>query len=629
MWEQQFPDSLIGLSCATSADAPGWCYMRPAIAYRCNVAGLPPARSAADCHDRVSKAHDFEKAAMAAREKGERAPDEPMDESSKIKMDACFAPNIPDDQAGPLRAGAKPKGKKKTGPTAQDVDDSCVPPEGPDPAPPGFEWNGCGGVLTTKLEVQRAQKHLAVCQAAGQRLPQCCAMTPDPASLNEKQRQAYDQIDFACRDHQLTTAILYGDAGTGKTVLSRQLAALLGARFGSTSVLCLAPTGVAAKNLGGSTVHSKFQLSYTGSRDQKRKKTSKKRVHPAGAAADGAAADGAAADDVAAAAAADAADADADAETVGSKGAMNKLALLSDSGRMRFQKDWEGISYVLIDEAFMMESEVFEDLQTQCRRYYKFDEATPWDNTKPFGGKLGVVLIGDPQQLPPVCGSALASQGGNRGHASHAAILEHGETLHLTQQMRQNTGDGIVPLLGRMKRGVWDDAAAAHADAKCLNDNCGPGSPGYGAACHDPRRTHLCATNKEVAAHNFTMHSKLQWLTGQPCLRLRQARRGKHMVGGVAREFWHQRGAPCLITRNQWVEGGVTNGTRGDVGRWMGLRWGTEGGGQRLVAAAGCHAHVGEGGCSGLRVICPSSRWVQARAHHADWHVRVGRQIQV
>ena len=73
-------------------------------------------------------------------------------------------------------------------------------------------------------------------------------------------------------------------------------------------------------------------------------------------------------------------------------------------------------------------------------------------------------------QLPPVCGTALAAEGNGGAYATHRHILEHGVVVNLTQQMRQGNADGLVPVLGRMKRGEWADGEAA-ADAKYLNDN--------------------------------------------------------------------------------------------------------------------------------------------------------------
>ena len=569
IWEQQFPGALIGLPCADAAGKPGRECMRPGVGYRCSPSALPPGRSAEKCHDRVAKAHHFERAAAAARAQGERVPNQPLDAQSNIQMNGYFASNIEDGEAAPLRAGAREK-KRKGRPAAQDVDDSCVPPEGPDPPPDGWLWNGCGGVLQGRADVKRAQAYLPACKADGQRLPQYCAMAPDPSSLNAEQLEFYDRIDFATQRGELITGIVYGNAGTGKSVMSRQIAAQLGSKHGIYAVRCGAPTGVAAGILGGKTIHSLFFLVHTGTRDKKKKTKVRKRKDAGGEADADADADADAAADAAldAAAAADAADADADGDT--GKGAMNQLASMSEASRILFQEEWEGVSYLLLDEVFMMESEIFDDIQTQYKKYFAWDRSVAWDDSKVFGGKLGVILIGDPQQLPPVCGSALAQSGqGNRGHATYAAILEHGEVAHLTQQMRQNADDGLVSVLSRMKSGRWEDAAAAAADAKYLNDNCGPSSQGHREACYDPRRTHLCATNKEVAAHNFTMHSKVQHDTGQPPPRLRQAKRGKQIQGGVPREFWFQRGAPCLITRNLWVEGGVTNGTPGwfwDIG---------------------------------------------------------------
>ena len=67
------------------------------------------------------------------------------------------------------------------------------------------------------------------------------------------------QIELARRYVELTgvSVFLTGKAGTGKTTFLRELAAHCPKRH-----VVLAPTGVAAVNAGGVTIHSFFQLPF-------------------------------------------------------------------------------------------------------------------------------------------------------------------------------------------------------------------------------------------------------------------------------------------------------------------------------------------------------------------------------
>lgn len=68
-----------------------------------------------------------------------------------------------------------------------------------------------------------------------------------------------EQLELAAKYIQLTNTNIFltGKAGTGKTTFLKSLKKITSKRF-----VVLAPTGVAAINAGGVTIHSFFQLPF-------------------------------------------------------------------------------------------------------------------------------------------------------------------------------------------------------------------------------------------------------------------------------------------------------------------------------------------------------------------------------
>jgi ABC-type phosphate/phosphonate transport system ATPase subunit len=54
--------------------------------------------------------------------------------------------------------------------------------------------------------------------------------------------------------------IVQGTAGTGKSTLIKHITTTLTATLGNSSFMLLAPTGVAAYNVGGITIHSALRI---------------------------------------------------------------------------------------------------------------------------------------------------------------------------------------------------------------------------------------------------------------------------------------------------------------------------------------------------------------------------------
>lgn len=155
-------------------------------------------------------------------------------------------------------------------------------------------------------------------------------VTNSAASHYEERELAWDIIA-----NTGTHLFLTGRAGTGKTTFLHELRASL-----PKSMVVVAPTGIAAINAQGTTIHSFFQLSFGPN-------------------------------------------------IPGAQHAMGK--------RFKFRKEKihiiRSIDLVVIDEISMVRADVLDAIDAVLRRYRNY--------RKPFGG-VQMLMIGDIQQLPPV-----------------------------------------------------------------------------------------------------------------------------------------------------------------------------------------------------------------------------------
>lgn len=150
----------------------------------------------------------------------------------------------------------------------------------------------------------------------------------DDFKLNERLQLAFDYLYYTGRNVFLT-----GKAGTGKTTFLRRLRATCPKR----NVVC-SPTGVAAINAGGVTLHSFFQLPF---------------------------------------------------------GPQTPDAPRETNNQLKKQKIQiiKSLELLIIDEISMVRADLLDSVDAVLRRYR--------GNNKPFGG-VQLLLIGDMQQLSPV-----------------------------------------------------------------------------------------------------------------------------------------------------------------------------------------------------------------------------------
>ncbi|MDE5871458.1 MAG: AAA family ATPase, partial [Muribaculaceae bacterium] len=148
-----------------------------------------------------------------------------------------------------------------------------------------------------------------------------------------------EKLDLAWRLVENTGANVFitGKAGTGKTTFLKRLK-----EESSKSIAVLAPTGIAALNAGGMTIHSFFQLSFSP-------------FIPGIGQAGG--------------------------NSRFSKYSKKKIKLL------------RSIDTIVIDEISMVRADILDAIDAKLRRYR--------NASLPMGG-VQLVMIGDIQQLPPV-----------------------------------------------------------------------------------------------------------------------------------------------------------------------------------------------------------------------------------
>jgi len=155
----------------------------------------------------------------------------------------------------------------------------------------------------------------------------------DADDLTPAQRQIADQI-LKGNDNVFIT----GSAGTGKSYLLKYLINQLQNIYGEDAIAVTAPTGVAAVNIGGQTIHSFAGLGYTLSSPE--------------------------------------------------------ITIMKIMKSKKHKSSWKQTKVLIIDEISMMDSSLFELLDKIARNI--LDRMNI-----PFGG-IRLVFVGDFMQLPPV-----------------------------------------------------------------------------------------------------------------------------------------------------------------------------------------------------------------------------------
>lgn len=200
-----------------------------------------------------------------------------------------------------------------------------------------------------------------------------------------------------------TNLFLTGKAGTGKTTFLRRLKAHAPKRM-----VVVAPTGIAAINAGGATIHSFFQLSLGPYFPDARQKSIFRFNR-------------------------------------------QKAALIAS------------LDLVVIDEISMVRADLLDSVDAVLRRFR--------DRQRPFGG-VQLLMIGDLQQLAPIATEAeweqLSHYYDTPYFFSSRALKQAGYTaIELTHVYRQSD-ERFIGLLNQVREGRVDPASLAALNSRCI-----------------------------------------------------------------------------------------------------------------------------------------------------------------
>ena len=233
---------------------------------------------------------------------------------------------------------------------------------------------------------------------------------------NDQLQLAHDFVQFTGRNIFLT-----GKAGTGKTTFLHNLK-----QYSSKRMVVVAPTGVAAINAAGVTIHSFFQLSfgpqipeYIHARNSEDNQSKVKRF------------------------------------------SREKINII------------KSMDLLVIDEVSMVRADLLDGIDATLRRFR--------DRSRPFGG-VQLLMIGDLQQLAPVVKEDEWRM--LRGHyqtpfffSSNALMKTHYVTVELTHVFRQKD-EHFIKLLNKVRDNEIDDEVV-----NLLNERYSPDfnfdKPGY------------------------------------------------------------------------------------------------------------------------------------------------------
>ena len=434
--------------------------------------------------------------------------------------------------------------------------------DGQFPAPPaGAVFHNTSGMLGSDEIIAKAEAYLAKHRKVledwtkDRRKPKpdfdptylALHSVPDQRhALEGKQKMAVMYLEKCLRDNVPCRLLLVGGAGTGKSFTIAQLAHAYRAHYNLSKLEAIdkfrvvAPTGVAALNCFGQTIHSFGDIA---SLDRKRKNDSERAKYKDG-----------------------------------SSGA--KSATM------------EGLGAVVIDEAFMVGSGLME----------AFDDRMSLEKgatDQVFGGIQVLIMCGDYYQLPPVQdGSACwPTQGFNLTEARHGVeqlykpakdgkvTLAQGATAYHTvkadaviylDEFKRATDPVLQRVLGNARSGdnTEEDLASLKTRTKT-----GMSATEWDGHYHDPNTVHVYTTNIEVDRHNNSCIKNMfggqteEALLERPIKILvsehagpqkaRAAQVGTQDAGGIPHSVPFRRGAKIMLGRNQITEAGLVNGSIG------------------------------------------------------------------
>ena len=259
--------------------------------------------------------------------------------------------------------------------------------------------------------------------------------------LTDEQQSALDAM-MAGRNVFLT-----GEAGTGKSTVLKEFR-----KQCDRACVVLAPTGVAAINVGGATIHSFFMLK---------------------------------------------------------PGLMNEDTM-DEIGSGKKRAVIRATKTIVIDEVSMVRSDVFSAVDIRLRSL-----ARGGNRDRPFGGKQ-IILVGDFFQLPPVVKTETESEylkkelGGDYAFQTDLWNRANFRCVFLKTVHRQKTDTRFLSVLNNIRNGDLDAKSIADADGQMLS-----AVEMLNRHCRDKgelpcQPVSLCTTNREAHAINAMARARLK-----------------------------------------------------------------------------------------------------------------------
>ncbi len=232
---------------------------------------------------------------------------------------------------------------------------------------------------------------------------------------------------------------------------------------------------------------------------------------------------------------------------------------LDNEDLAKLQKNFEQIDFLIIDEFSMLSQIMFGKIDSRLRQAKNKNEL--------FGG-ISIILIGDPGQLPPVCGSNLYENKDLTNTLSIAGYIAYRKfkiVITLEAMMRQQNIENdprqahFIDLLPRLRDGTSTEADWELLSTRFVND---ANLNGFEEAIR------IFNDNDSVDKYNFEKLTNIK----SPIAELKAINSSKKGLNSSSQHFgglanYVYIGNECLITltNNIWNKKGLCNGTNGII----------------------------------------------------------------
>ena len=322
-------------------------------------------------------------------------------------------------------------------------------------------------------------------------------------TLVGNQRVAFELVaSHADRnDTEPIRAIISGTAGTGKSHLIHALRS----RLGDRRCKVVAPTGVAAFNVSGSTIHHLFHLPVQKATD--------------------------------------------------------RFIPLTGASLRNLQDEHTDISYYIIDEMSMIGCRIFGMIDARLR------QAFPNAADQLFGGR-SVILVGDFGQLVPVCDSPLWSeQSASRCSAlvnsGRLAFNAFDTAVVLDRVVRQADDAAFRDVLLRLRNAETTDADYRLLKGRFMDN---PDATFQSAVHLYPTVDKVDEHNYQELGKLHCSTNPVAVVLAEHRPDVASARNAaSEQAGGMRKQLFLARGARVMLTVNLWVDAGLVNGCVGTI----------------------------------------------------------------